>query len=360
MTKSFHYSNEMFALVGAIASNVVALNGSNPFLGWRTLVQEKIFDQLGMKSATVDFDTYMSLNSSVEAFYIRVPSNSSEYKFHVEAKNSNELFMKNHPSAGAIAMNIKDYSKWMMYLLEMSQKGKSSMAKLVSKKNYDFIFAPHNNFSKVEGIPESPSYGLGTYISEYKGYKIVYHSGHFIGQYTTMCLLPDHGYGMAAFANTDYAPGDRYACEDILDLFMLNQDLSQAGNKTLGLSSVIVESFNATDSNNTKLIQKHSLLPVATLPFPKTAYLGSFNFTESKVSEYSTTMVSETPFRLKFRPRESYDSCVMTGFCLTLQHFGGNQFIEIIDNVPAPANGIYTFEFEAGKFTSVNRTAPAI
>ena len=282
--KSYHYSNLMFDLAGAIASNVVALNGSNPFLGWRTLVQEKIFDQLGMKSATVDFDTYMNTSVHYDAFHRWAPSVAGEDKYQVLQQEMIENVFKNHPAAGAIAVTLKDYSNWLMYLLEMSQKGKSSIANIVSKKNHDKIFAPHNKFVK-ELPPDVGTYGLGVILDDYKGHNIYHHGGSVDTQQTAMCLLPDDGYAMAVFSNTESSPPEKGLCEDIVEQFLNMQDLALAGNNSLAFAEIFDKLFQTTFENNTKLIQKHSSTPVYPLKFPKAAYVGSFNFSGAKVSQ---------------------------------------------------------------------------
>ena len=355
---SFSYSNTMFALAGSIATQFHEFKSSDPFQGWHSILQKQIFAPLWMASATSEFDFFMNSTSPVSAFHTWVPSDASEYKYHTELKNINELFYRNTAPAGVISLNIEDYSKWMMYILEMFQKGQSSMANILSKKAHNFIFSAHNNYTQIKEFPElSWSNGLGIRLSEYKGQRIGWHDGLVTGQSTKMCFLPDLGYGLVLFSNSEYCVEGLYACQDMIDLFLFNQDLSQVGNHTITDMKRVLGTLEAKSRDNQKAIQQNSLKPVLPPTLPKTAYVGTFNYSAAKQSLFTTTLVSETPFRLRFAPTDSYESISYSGMSMTLQHFSGDRFVEVIGEDLVPVSGIYNFKFDSDKLTFVNRTA---
>ena len=334
---SYHYSNDMFSLAGSIASNVLNVTSNDPFEGWRRIVQEKIFGQLGMESATVDFESYMNTPFPADTPHSWQLSNTGKDKYRVFARNVNEFFYHTISPAGVIALNIKDYSKWLMYLLDVAQNGKSSMANIVSKKNHDLIFAPHNDFL-TDADPDGGSYGLGVGIREYKGHKVAFHNGAVLGQTTQMCVFLDAGYAFASFSNSEYTHDGLAACEDIFDQFILNQDLAEAGTKTLAAMNLMVSTLNDGVEDNIRLIQQHSLTPILPPSQPKRSYVGTFRHSEFNHTLYTTTLVSETPFRLKLLPTDSYETCNSVLLCETVQHWTGDQFVMLNGDLAVPSH----------------------
>ncbi len=108
--------------------------------------------------------------------------------------------------AGGIQASARDLARWMLLHL---QGGKLGDFQLLSP---EAIRAMH---SPVMPIPVSPglkklfpstnfyAYGLGWFVQDYRGHKIVQHGGNTAGKSALVVLVPELGFGISVLSNMD-------------------------------------------------------------------------------------------------------------------------------------------------------------
>ncbi|KAL6884494.1 beta-lactamase/transpeptidase-like protein [Trichoderma evansii] len=98
--------------------------------------------------------------------------------------------------AGAIISNVVDYTKWLQCMIAQSLP--------LSPVAHTTLTIPRISFSTSGNNPFLPphSYALGWFIDNYRGQRIVWHSGGWTGFGTTMMFLPDHQWGLVMMGNT--------------------------------------------------------------------------------------------------------------------------------------------------------------
>ncbi len=205
---TFQYQNIMFLTAGQAVG--AASNSS-----WEEFTQKRIFDPLGMKSANF---------SAIKAE--KAPDHASP---HAKQGAKIEVIkwrnIDNVGPAGSINASVRDLSNWIrLHLNDGVVDGK----RLISSENLREIQTPQMVI-RNEGrwklfFPESEtsqlSYGLGWFISDYRGYKLVMHGGTIDGFRTSIMLVPKSKIGVAVVANLSGTQMPEATCYNIVDLLL--------------------------------------------------------------------------------------------------------------------------------------------
>jgi CubicO group peptidase (beta-lactamase class C family) len=88
---------------------------------------------------------------------------------------------------GGIYSSLADLIKWDQSLYK---------SKLVSERMLRTAFTPHTPTDKP-----GRSYGYGWYLTEYRGLKVIYHSGDTIGFRTRLLRIPEKHFSVVLLAN---------------------------------------------------------------------------------------------------------------------------------------------------------------
>ena len=113
-------------------------------------------------------------------------------------------------SAGGINASVTDQARWLMTQLA---RGKApDGTRIWSEAQADEMWKPQVITSVSDGpTPENPvrpvlqAYALGWNVSDYRGERLVAHSGGLLGQVTHTAMLPRRKLGVVAFSNTEGA-----------------------------------------------------------------------------------------------------------------------------------------------------------
>ncbi|XP_046368647.2 penicillin-binding protein 4-like [Haliotis rufescens] len=207
----FEYNNWGYALLGHI---VEVLSGES----YEATLEKRIFKPLGMNQSRVLGKT-ISVNE---------PAMAKPY-FDVE----NELILTDpsiydiHPgeAAGAIASSAEDMAKWMHFLLR--QGVTADNVTLIKSKTLAEVFKSHESIPISQSLskPKFPvvdlqyGYGYAWFMSTYKGYKQVRHTGGLFSYITWLGLYPDMDFGIFVSAN---GPGttDEGITETIISFYI--------------------------------------------------------------------------------------------------------------------------------------------
>jgi len=192
LRSTFQYNNLMFMTAGYIAG---LLNGKS----WEDTIRERIFTPLGMNG------TNFSLKDSQSAPDFALPYRKGS---DVKAEVKRMPFDEQCPDrcavgpAGEINSSAADMSRYVLFHMN---KGKLEGKTLLSENNAIQMQTPQ---MAIQGAPDykeesETSYGMGFFVSQYRGHKFVGHGGNLDGFSAELAFLPNDGMGVIVLTNLD-------------------------------------------------------------------------------------------------------------------------------------------------------------
>ncbi len=180
------YTNSAFMTAGEIIPKVTGKT-------WAAYVTEKIFQPLGMNHTL--------------ALSKEITSSSNRALAHTvvlgELKKIPYGNIDNLAPAGSISSSANDLSHWVMAQLD---KGKYDGKQVIPAAAIAQTWLPHSilgNGGTIFNKGHFNLYGLGWFLEEYAGRKIVSHTGGVNGFVTSVTLIPEEKLGIIVLTNTD-------------------------------------------------------------------------------------------------------------------------------------------------------------
>lgn len=185
----YGYSNLMFITAGEVIEQV---SGKT----WENYIQETFFQPLGMKRS------YTSVNDLKNVQNVASPhgfdANKKPYATTLTAWDNW------NPAAG-IFTSVNQQAQWMRLQLN---RGKYKNQQIFSEDASRNMWAMHNPFpvsKQAEAINPSTHFvgtGLGWFVSDYEGRKLVYHGGGHEGMNSRTVLVPEENIGVVILTNS--------------------------------------------------------------------------------------------------------------------------------------------------------------
>ena len=179
--EKFGYSNLMFITAGEVIKEV---SGKT----WDEFVKEKILDPLDMENTTTTNRGFDQRNN------VAYP--------HLDGQVMNFINYDNAGPAATINSSVNDLLKWVNLLL---QKGHLNDTVIFSEKQYYTMVSPQTILpaGKAEqaGGEHFSAYGLGWFLYDYKGMKVIHHSGGVPGFHAKVLFVPEDSLGFVILSN---------------------------------------------------------------------------------------------------------------------------------------------------------------
>ncbi|MFY0563741.1 serine hydrolase [Archangium lansingense] len=207
----YAYDNILYLVAG----KVIEKASGQP---WGDFIRDRIFTPLEMKSS----------NTSVADFRpganVAMPHAKADGRLQAIAPMS---FDNNAPAA-AINSSVNDLSRWMLVQLAKGAiPGSSGAKRLFSEKQSREMWSAQT----VQPISEPPkplaalkpefsAYGLGWGLRDYRGHKLVTHTGGLPGYVSRVVLVPSLGLGVAVLTNQEERGGFEVPAFAILDSYL--------------------------------------------------------------------------------------------------------------------------------------------
>jgi CubicO group peptidase (beta-lactamase class C family) len=175
--EKFQYQNVMFLAAGEIAAKVF---GST----WDDVIAKRIFAPLGMKRS----NTHVAEMEKSDDY-------SLGYDYNFATKQTRHLPQRDLHAiapAGAINSSARDMSNWLRLMLD---GGLFDGKRLVSEKSFAELT------TKQMAIGKTVGYGLGWFLRDWKGHKVVEHGGNIDGFNALVALMPDEKLGFVLLTN---------------------------------------------------------------------------------------------------------------------------------------------------------------
>lgn len=180
------YTNSAFMTAGEIIPKVTGKT-------WGTFITEKIFQPLGMNNSLAMSKDITNASNKCSAHTVVMG----------ELKKIPYGNIDNLAPAGSISSSASDMSKWVMALLN---NGKLDGKDIIPAAAIAQTRTPHSilgNGGHMFNKSHFALYGLGWFLEEYAGRKIVAHTGGVNGFVTSVCLVPEERLGIIVLTNTD-------------------------------------------------------------------------------------------------------------------------------------------------------------
>jgi CubicO group peptidase (beta-lactamase class C family) len=186
----YGYQNIMFLAAGEI---VPAVTGKS----WDDYVRERFFAPLGMSRTTTSYRQLMQTPN------VATPHNEFEGRVRVIHYSSAD----SAGGAAAINSSAAEMAQWVRLQLG---RGTYEGKKIFSADRSREMWTPQ---TVVGGVSESAEkfnptvhfnlYGLGWFLSDYRGRKVVTHSGGLDGMTSRVAMLPEENLGVVVLTNSE-------------------------------------------------------------------------------------------------------------------------------------------------------------
>ncbi len=315
---SWGYTNAAFLTAGEIISRVTGVS-------WEDFIKKNIFTPLGMKNSlalSVDFpkaSNKCSPHTMSEGKLLKIPFCNID----------------NLAPAGSIGSSINDMSHWVMMQLDNGNyDGKEVIpASVIATTRVPASILGNGGVLYNKG--HFALYGLGWFLEEYCGRKIVSHTGGVNGFVTSVTLIPEEKLGIIVFTNTDQNSFYEALKWEIMDAYL--------GNIYRNYSQVYHGYWDRQlgDAQKKDKQLKDSVLLHLKTELPVTAYTGKY-FNE--VYGNMSVVQESGELRMKFSHHPNMYA--------KLESLGGNRFYAQFSD-PEFSKAVFPFHVENGKVKSV-------
>ncbi|NID14240.1 serine hydrolase [Luteibacter yeojuensis] len=219
LTNSFRaeyaYDNILFAVAGLVIEQV----SGKP---WADFVRERIFTPLGMTESQTHAPDSIGPNDDIATGHAKF-----DFK---DLKPVAPMSWNNNQAAGGIYSSVHDLSKWMNMQLAggtytdasgkqqrlFSEKRQAEMWSLVTPIKISEPSVPELKATK----PNFSGYGEGWFVSDYRGHKLVWHTGGWPGMVSRVTLVPDLKLGIVVLTNQESGAAFQAVTYRALDAYM--------------------------------------------------------------------------------------------------------------------------------------------
>lgn len=177
LREKWQYQNVMFTAAGEIVAQVQ----KQP---WEKFVPERIFKPLGMTNSTMSLKQMQTMKDW-----------SNGYRYNFDTKETEKLPLRDIDEvapAGSINSSARDMAQWLKFVMN---GGTVNGKRLISEKSYEEWLKPQ---MKMGG---KNSYGLGWFLQDWNGLKVVQHGGNIDGFNALVAMIPEKNVGFVMLTN---------------------------------------------------------------------------------------------------------------------------------------------------------------
>jgi CubicO group peptidase (beta-lactamase class C family) len=208
----YAYDNVLYLVAGQV---VAAVSGKS----WDEFIKERIFAPLGMTAS----------NTSVKD--LRPGGNFVSPHQKVEGRLQPVPYMNidNTAPAGAINSNVAEMAKWVVTQLDEGaiNSGQIGSRRLFSQRQSREMWSAQTPIAVFNPPPQLSAlkanfsaYGLGWGLSDYRGHKVVSHSGGLAGMVSRVRMIPDMKLGIVVLTNQEASGAMEAISYHIIDNYM--------------------------------------------------------------------------------------------------------------------------------------------
>jgi beta-lactamase class C len=193
----FHYNNQLYTSAAYLAAIAAGYAGEDLVDAYKSLMQARVFDPIGMESAVIaDDPASVSDDYAVSYSFSLAGGPEALEKVPYAAINADA------PAGGVIA-SVTDMAR---YLITQLQKGVSpDGVRAVSAENLSETWQPQTPITETDAPPWATppaSYGMGWIDERYGDVRILWHEGGTDAFSSEMAMLPEANAGIIILSNS--------------------------------------------------------------------------------------------------------------------------------------------------------------
>ncbi len=184
---NFVYQNVMYLAAGEVAAKAAGKS-------WDDLIAERIFGPLGMTASSTSIKAFKPTDNTAS------PHAKSGDKIEPIAWRD----VDNIGPAGSINSSAIDMANWVrLQLGQGSFEGKKIFSPAIAREMHmsQIVMRPDGGSALMYPEANFLNYGLGWFLSDYKGRKLVEHGGSIDGMRAQVAMVPEEKLGIVILTN---------------------------------------------------------------------------------------------------------------------------------------------------------------
>jgi CubicO group peptidase (beta-lactamase class C family) len=217
---AYAYDNLLYIAAGQL---IPAVTGKS----WDDFVGERIFTPLGMTN------TFTDVKALLQGKDVATPHNALSGKLEALAQED----MDTSAPAGAIITCVDDLSKWMIAQLNSGMNGKTRLYSAAQSRE---MWSAQTILPIGEPAKDAPAafaatqpnfhaYGLGWDLRDYRGKRVVGHTGSLAGYVSRTALIPELKLGIVVLTNQEVTAAHTAIANTVLDHYLGVPDADWVG-----------------------------------------------------------------------------------------------------------------------------------
>jgi CubicO group peptidase (beta-lactamase class C family) len=205
----FGYQNIMYLAAGQIVAGV---SGKR----WDDFIRDRIFKPLGMASSST------SINDLKNADDVATPHAKIDAKVEIIPWRN----IDNIAPAGSINSNVLDMAQWVrLQLGEGVYKGQRLISSGALKEMHtsQTVIRMEPPWSLFYSDAHFLNYGLGWFLHDHRGRKVVEHGGNIDGMSALVAMIPEEKLGLVILTNMNGTPLPGAIASRVYDLYLAVQ-----------------------------------------------------------------------------------------------------------------------------------------
>jgi CubicO group peptidase (beta-lactamase class C family) len=242
----YAYDNVLYVVAGLL---VEQLSG----MSWETFTEKRILAPLGMKDSTVPFDKALKARNRAQLH--------ARLKGEMRGLGPNEVLpdrstvaeSPNAAPAGSIQASAVDIAEWMK--VQLARGTLPNGKRLYSEKQAEEMWTPRtieppDRYPPILDArkPNFNLYALGWSIEDYRGHKVVNHTGGVFGGAAWVLLIPEKNVGIAAMVNSEDGAARRAVVYHLADYYLGLSQEDWIGNYRTAVDEIMAGGLKALKS----------------------------------------------------------------------------------------------------------------
>lgn len=212
----YAYDNVLYVAAGQL---IEAVSGQT----YEDYVREHVFRPAGMRTATSDLAHRVATADRAQP-HARIGGTVRGLSEQQVIDERDELSPASTP-AGLLALSANDLARWLQ--IQLAHGAIPGGGRLFSEAQSAEMWRPQT----IEPVNPAPpelagtqpmyqDYALGWEVRDYRGARVIWHSGGVFGYTTIVCLLPDRDVGFAITVNAEDAIARMGLMYELLDHYL--------------------------------------------------------------------------------------------------------------------------------------------
>jgi CubicO group peptidase (beta-lactamase class C family) len=190
------YNNLQYVMAGEASAQAAKQS-------WEELIQRRLLDPLGMKRSVLTLKQFEA-SKDLARPHARQRETTGPL-IRIKQRDNDTL-----AAAGGLYTSAREMTAWMRMLLNEGEfEGKRILKPTTIRAMFTPLatIPPDEDTARVfEGVTVQQAYGLGWFVQDYRGRRLIWHSGSIDGYRTLLLLLPKQKIGVFVTSNRNRDP----------------------------------------------------------------------------------------------------------------------------------------------------------